>query len=139
MAPRAWGEESRTTLVCIDSYEDSVPYGRFYNPFCKTEKRFGGILSFLKSMEETVDQMDFPKAYTVRRKFADVLPDSTAPPEDFQGAGQFATFAIRILFRQNTSWQGSIVWLEGKQEESFRSVLELLLLIGSALDSKKQN
>ena len=47
--------------------------------------------------------------------------------------GDVATFAVRVLFRQNASWQGSVVWLEGKKEEKFRSALELFNLMGSAL------
>jgi hypothetical protein len=50
--------------------------------------------------------------------------------------GKLATFSLRILFRQNASWQGSITWCEGRSEESFRSVLELLMLMNSALESK---
>ncbi|MCI9263720.1 MAG: hypothetical protein HFF06_04025 [Oscillospiraceae bacterium] len=48
--------------------------------------------------------------------------------------GELATFDIRILFRQNSSWQGSVLWQEGDREESFRSVLELVLLMDSAMD-----
>ena len=47
--------------------------------------------------------------------------------------GKVATFTIRVLFRQHTSWQGTILWLEKNMEQSFRSVLELILLMDSAL------
>ena len=50
--------------------------------------------------------------------------------------GNLATFAVRIMFRRNSSWQGSVTWMEGDQQENFRSVLELLLLIDSALKIK---
>lgn len=53
--------------------------------------------------------------------------------------GKRATFALRVLFRQNASWQGSVTWLEGGQEESFRSVLELLMLMNSALTEEENN
>ena len=59
-----------------------------------------------------------------RRSFQLPLPASR---------GELATFAVRIIFRQNASWQGSVVWLEGEREESFRSALELVLLMDSAL------
>ncbi len=49
-------------------------------------------------------------------------------------SGDVATFQLRILFRQNASWQGSVAWTEGRREESFRSVLELLLLMNSAME-----
>lgn len=139
MSQRAWSEEHRTTHVCIDSYQDGVPQGRFYNAFLPKEKSFCGLFSFLQDMEETLDYMDFPRAYTARRSFASPRSRETGPPEKSNPKGNLATFAVRILFRQNTSWQGSVTWLEGKKEESFRSVLELLLLMGSALNSQNLN
>ena len=54
-----------------------------------------------------------------------------------QMTGKLATFALRILFRQNASWQGSVTWLEGGQEQSFRSVLELVMLFSNALSYKE--
>ena len=43
------------------------------------------------------------------------------------------TYELEILFRQNSSWQGTLTWLEQGREESFRSVLELCMLLNSAL------
>lgn len=34
-------------------------------------------------------------------------------------------FYIRVLFRQNATWQGSVEWPEGRRRVNFRSVLEL--------------
>ena len=51
-------------------------------------------------------------------------------------SGKLATFAVKILFRQNAGWQGLIKWCEGNCEESFRSVLEMLLLMNSALEKE---
>lgn len=45
------------------------------------------------------------------------------------------SFLVRILCRQNTSWQGTIQWLDGKQTRQFRSFLELVMLIEEALTS----
>ena len=56
-----------------------------------------------------------------------------APAQTPGREGALCTFAVRILFRQNASWQGSVIWLEEKREESFRSALELVLLMDSAL------
>ena len=47
--------------------------------------------------------------------------------------GALATFQIQVIFRQHTSWQGMVVWQERHMEQSFRSVLELILLMDSAL------
>jgi hypothetical protein len=44
------------------------------------------------------------------------------------------TFIIKILDRQNASWQGSVTWAEEGRTQNFRSALELLKLIDGALD-----
>ena len=36
--------------------------------------------------------------------------------------------------RQNATWQGSVTWVEKKEKQQFRSALELLKLIESALE-----
>ncbi|MGH4140366.1 hypothetical protein [Clostridium sp.] len=48
-------------------------------------------------------------------------------------------FLVRIKYRQNTSWQGTIQWLDGKQTRHFRSCLELVMLIEEALISDVAN
>ena len=134
MNPR--GYEYRSTVVCIDTYENSVPGGRFYNTFRKEGESFHGLMQFLLKMEWLLNTMSFPKAYACVRSFSrPPEPAASGPPEARPGHGRLATFEIRILFRQNTSWQGSLAWLEGEQEESFRSVLELALLLESALNA----
>ncbi len=137
MAICGYGEEYRTTLVCVDSYQKGVPQGRFYNPYMEAEQTFQSLTQFLQSMERTLEMMDFPKAFTTTRTFAPLPDNATGPPLSQSKSGTQATFAIKILFRQNASWQGSITWLEGKREQSFRSVLELILLMSTALETKK--
>ena len=61
---RTWGEAYRNTVVCIDEYENGIPSGRFYNPFCSDGKRFRGMMEFLSEMENTLEIMDFPKSFT---------------------------------------------------------------------------
>ena len=50
-------------------------------------------------------------------------------PAAIEYKGEIATFLVTVLFQQNASWQGTILWVEGKKSEDFRSVLELLKLI----------
>lgn len=57
-----------------------------------------------------------------------------------QGAGKSSqavggsTFLVRIQFRQNATWQGTIQWLEQKKTVPFRSMLEMITLIQEALE-----
>ena len=41
-------------------------------------------------------------------------------------------FLVRIQYRQNASWQGSLQWLNKKKNVPFRSLLEMLTLIREA-------
>lgn len=48
------------------------------------------------------------------------------------------SFIIEIKDTQNESWQGTIKWINGNKDENFRSALELIKLIDSALNSSKK-
>ena len=48
------------------------------------------------------------------------------------------TFILKILNRQNSTWQGSVTWVEEGKTQNFRSALELLKLIDGALDEKQE-
>lgn len=137
MWTRVCGDEPRKTCVCIDSYDKCILQGRFYNIHCEGSTPFQSTVEFLSRMEEMLNGAAAPKAYTVSRDFGSRHPP---PAECWQEAdllhGKRATFVIRIVFRQNTSWQGVVTWLEGNRSQCFRSVLELILLMDSALRSE---
>ncbi|MFR8536632.1 MAG: hypothetical protein ACLVD1_09055 [Lacrimispora saccharolytica] len=44
------------------------------------------------------------------------------------------TFLLNIYDRQNATWQGTISWVDKNEKQQFRSALELIKLIESALD-----
>lgn len=46
-------------------------------------------------------------------------------------------FIIDIMETQGHTWQGHIEWIEMKKEENFRSALELIKLIDSAVEEQK--
>lgn len=48
--------------------------------------------------------------------------------------GKKGTFVVHVQYRENATWQGEVVWAERKESLKFRSALELLRLIDSALD-----
>ena len=43
------------------------------------------------------------------------------------------TFIVNILFQQNATWQGNILWLETNKKQNFRSVLEMIRLMDEVL------
>ena len=130
---RRWIDDHLAT-VCIDQYDDSVLRGRLYHHSLEGGRSFRSTIQLLMEMERILDASEHPKAYTARRTFAAPPQQTAAPPCEVSATGEKATFFLKVLFRQNAGWQGSITWLEGGQEESFRSVLELLGLLDSALN-----
>lgn len=133
MQDRPRGNEYRTTVICVDSYAGDVPKGRFYNPAREGGTAFESLSQLLIGMEDLFNEYQLPQSFAALRSFSApvVRPGSTA--EELEQEGKLATFSVKILFRQNASWQGSVSWLEGKREESFRSALELILLMDGAL------
>lgn len=107
-------------ILCIDAVENNISSGRFYWGNLSEEQSFMGLDQFLLTMDALMDSAE----------------DSGAPVEQ-SGAvwhpGKIATFKLQVLFRRNASWQGSVMWLETRHEENFRSVLELMSIINQAL------
>ena len=51
-----------------------------------------------------------------------------------QQKGKKATFVVQVQYRQNATWQGTVTWLEEGKQSHFRSALELIKLMDSALE-----
>lgn len=133
MLQKVWVCDSRKHILCVDSYNDGVLKGKFYDSF-RQEYPFASLSQFLLKMEQLLDDLPAPQAYTQLRRYHSTqeMPDTTGPPG---GRGAIATFELRVIFRQHTSWQGVLLWREKRLEHSFRSVLELVALMDSALRS----
>ena len=131
----------RMITVCIDSYENQVPGGHFYTPNGQEEVYYYGVMDFIKKMDSMLDQFDIAQNFSSIRSFAKtpVIDGYRTACDGMIRGGKLATLGIRILFRQNASWQGSVMWREGKKEESFRSVLELLFLFDSAIAGERDS
>ena len=139
MSAKMWGNGCRTTMICIDSYENGVPVGRFYNQYSADGILFHGAIDLIKKMDTMLNQMGTPQSFSRVRAFTEKpVADMTDAAKKVIDKGKVATFRVKVMFRQHTSWQGSITWQEGKCEEAFRSVMELLLLIDSAISSKEE-
>lgn len=133
MPQKFTSNEYRMTMVCVDSYENGILIGRFYNPYLESGETFSGVMQLLLKISQMLDAMNFPDSFMAPRSFAPAAGFDSAPTENPMARGTLATFALRVLFRQNASWQGMLSWLEGEQEQGFRSVLEMLLLMDTAL------
>jgi len=133
LVQKLWVPGNRRTTVCVDSYEGGILQGRFYGPDGSIQ-HFSSLSRFLVMMEDMLENTNEPQSDTIRRSFsAYLLQPNTGSPCGYLRRGELATFELQILFRQHSSWQGALHWREQCREQSFRSVLELILLMDSAL------
>ena len=128
-------ESYRSLVICVDSYEQRQMSGRLCHCSFTQHKSFSNLMQLLLLIEQTVEEIDYPSSSTQKRVFrkAEANFDPPVCCEMKEATGAAATFRVRILFRQNASWQGVVSWLEGGCEETFRSALELVMLMDNAI------
>ncbi len=133
-------------LICVDEYAEGDIKGRIYEASVDGHCKFTGALSLVKTLEAILNSGDYPRSTMKVRSFGkeqqagkatNGTGAKTARPESVwtHADGRCATFSMSIMFRQNASWQGTLRWVEHDRAEDFRSVLELLMLLDSALSS----
>lgn len=128
--------DMKSSLVYITSYHGKCMKGYIENPFYQEKRFFDNLAQFSLLVEQLLDAISFPHRDTTVRDFylmqqtPRVVPDVAAGEEK-----AIASFRLSVLFRQNSSWQGNIHWLETDEEVAFRSALELYLIIDKALES----
>lgn len=131
-------EDMSSCIIQVERYDNKNLEGTFYNLYYGVALPFENLTRLLLMMEDMMDEMDSPQAAVKSRRFglrskqperdsiAETVPQQNEPEV-------LATFKVKVLFRQSASWQGTIQWVEENLETSFRSVLELVKLIDSAL------
>lgn len=129
--------DAGTFLIYIDSYEKSVPAGRLYYPYQEETCRFRSLTELVLAVEQFLETEEAPQSFHVVRTFFPLTAFWPEEAEEGLKAGRIATFTLRILFRRNASWQGVVTWLEEKETERFRSTLELVFLMNSAIEKKR--
>lgn len=133
MVRSLWVNENRKIMICVDDYCDGIFKGRFYHAthgMCS----FRSLSQFLLKMETILEEIQEPQSYTSKRTFASLFsPNDDAEHLASFRKGALATFELKVLFRQHSSWQGILNWKDRNAEQSFRSVLELVCLMDSAL------
>ncbi|MEA4824423.1 MAG: hypothetical protein VB111_09960 [Clostridiaceae bacterium] len=113
---------ARLFAVKIDDYTNGEMKGRIDHIRLPGEKRFLSSFHLLSLIQELLDTGNCPGATPIR-----------SLPALYEAKGKTATFQLEILFTQSQSWQGKLSWIEEKREATFRSVLELLMILDEAL------
>lgn len=134
---RMVSEDLRSCIIRVERYDNKNPEGTFYNLYYGMELPFENLTRLLLMMEDLMDELDCPQAALKSKRFDTAAKqrerDSLVPCRIPPSQEALGTFKVQVLFRQGASWQGRIHWLEADLETTFRSALELVKLMDSAL------
>lgn len=122
----------------VTSYRERCLKGILSGALLEGEQSFRSTIEFLRLLEGMMDQARFPQRNEEARVFQGALQPAGG---ESRTAGEerppvIASFQISVIFRQNATWQGTLFWADRGVEAHFRSVLELLNLIDSALSAE---
>lgn len=122
--------------VRITAYRNGCLQGRLSGVELEGELEFDSTIELLLQMQQLMDASNAPQRNEEVRSFPG--EGSLSPqkkPVSAARAPALAVFQINVMFRQNATWQGNLLWVDVNEEAHFRSVLELLMLLNSALTS----
>lgn len=139
--------------VCIDDNKDADYQGFIYHQYADDSISFSGVAGLILEMENLFDEWDFPQRGLAERKF-DKKKENHARPvfenaddklkieiiSDTHGVrnvqnkkGKLGTFVIQVVFRQDATWQGHVIYQEENEKLDFNSALELIKIIDRAV------
>jgi len=131
-------------VLCIDHIDRCRMEGRIYHAYSKEAAKITDISQLLFELEDFFDSICFPFPTVNGRSFLEKKPEVKRRKERVKAMrdeellskhGDLGTFIIRVQHRQNSSWQGRITWMDKNKTLYFRSVWEMIKLIGSALET----
>lgn len=132
-------ENGNVTKVCqiaVDSFAGGLIEGNVQNAYVNHLKKFKGTMSLAEAMVHLIEigvREDGTDCYLDERK---IISEKTW--EAYRKGGRKATFLIHILFKEHGTWQGIISWRESGEKQAFRSFMEMLFLIASAIESERK-
>jgi len=115
-------------LIYIDSYENGIPAGRYYDPYSNDMEEFSSLVQILIKIDKHVK----------RRNMRSVPSIYSFDVHSGLGIieGKIASLAINILFNRNSSWQGYVCVMKSGEKIQFKSALELIMTINNILASR---
>lgn len=138
-------------LICInvDTVREGDCAGKIWHQYEDEAVKFNNTMRLVREMDKLYDEWDFPQKATSLRNFKNRECCTEADNKKEAGPqmdarriqdkkGDKGTFIVHVKYRQNATWQGEVVWVEQKKRQYFRSALELLKLIDSALDEEAE-
>lgn len=127
--------------ICVDEKAHGEICGRVYHCYSKEAMPFENVVELLRKMEELFDRICFPQASTKSRSFLETealartqRPEKVISQEDvIQYRGMLGSFVTCVRFRQNSTWQGEMFWMEKEIKRQFVNTLDFIKMLDSAI------
>ena len=130
-------QSQKTSNVCqiaVDSFEGGLLAGSVQNAVLNYLEDFTGTIALADAMGHFIGLGSLREDDSGgQNEDIRIIPDKMWSV--YREGGKEATFLIKILFREHSTWQGVIRWRETGEKQAFRSFMELVLLMTSALES----
>lgn len=143
-----FNHNNSTLRVCIDCVKGRTISGRVLSRRLTQPYHFPDLNSFVLQMEAVFDAQKFPQAYQRIRTFlrtedkgmlAAADPSCGMTEEEVSaGRGEVATVELRVMSRRNSTWQGTVNWLDSSVIQEFSSYLELMHIADEKLFGKTE-
>lgn len=127
--------------ICIDHTSYGEISGRMFHCYSIEPIVFANVVELMKKAEEFFDAISFPQASTKSRTF--LAKDELKPQQSLnkvldqadvvQKKGLLGTFITIVKFRQNSTWQGELLWVENNEKGCFTNSLDFVKLVDNAL------
>lgn len=131
-------------VLCYDKTERyGLLHGRLFHGYSVNAEEVRSYEEMILKLDRFFDEIQFPRAAIRQRSFVDEPKQETRGRERKERVmsdkelltkhGELGTFIIRVQQRQNSTWQGRLTWVDEDKTMRFRSALEMIKLIESAI------
>lgn len=139
-----------TIIMLVNDVINIEPVGKIISPYIKNPLQIQSFTQFLNKANEFYDEIGIIQRTTAERSFIkknDLISNYNNMEvvkymsEDIfkTEVGNMGTFVIKVKYRQHSTWQGEVEWIEKKETKMFRSTMELVKMIDEALEASSEN
>lgn len=128
--------------LCVDAKNQGEISGRLYHCYTKEPVKFENVIELLTIAENLFDRICYPQASTKSRRFVESAPAAplTRPQKAAEQReiichrGEIGSFVLCVRFRQNSTWQGELIWMEKGIRKRFANTLDFIKILDSAVN-----
>ena len=127
--------------ICVGQKVEGEISGEIYHCYANEPMRFSNVIEMLKEIENLFDRICFPQSSTKMRSFCETSqisqmrrPEKVLMQQDvIKHRGTLGSFVKCVKFRQNSTWQGEIFWMEKGIKRQFTNTLDFIKILDNAL------